>query len=325
MKIPYDQIAAYLSGKARIQEKAEIEKWLNASDEHRHIYQSLEKEWKFLNEESVPLLPDKEQVWNKIRNRVELPVTAILYSKQTLIKYISLTASVALLLGLLLSFLLTGERSQSAQFTAHTPMGEKAMLTLPDSSRVWLNSGSTLSYSTKSRQRIVHLQGEAFFEVTKNRRKKFVVQTGDVRVQVHGTSFNVTAYDTDPEIAVSLESGSVSLINSKDGNVLAQLSPNQMGLISRSQLSCRVVADDPGITKLWTNNILKIYNNDIYEVVKKLERWYGVDVTLENGNPDSRYTFVVKTESMKELLDLLNKMTPIVYKIEGKEVDIRLK
>lgn len=91
-----------------------------------------------------------------------------------------------------------------------------------------------------------------------------------------------------------------------------------MGLISRSQLSCRVVADDPGITKLWTNNILKIYNNDIYEVVKKLERWYGVDVTLENGNPDSRYTFVVKTESMKELLDLLNKMTPIVYKIEGK-------
>lgn len=325
MKIPYEQIAAYLSGKARAQEKAEVEKWVNSNDEHRRIYQSLEREWKFLNKGSLPLLPDKEQVWKEIRNRIELPVTAVLYSKKILLKYISLTASVALLLGLFLSFLFTGGRSQSAQFTAHTPMGEKAMLTLPDSSRVWLNSGSTLSYSTKSRKRIVHLKGEAFFEVTKNRRKEFVVQTGDVRVQVHGTNFNVTAYDADPEIAVSLESGSVSLINNINGDVLTQLSPNQMGLISRSQLTCRVVADDPGITKLWTNNFLKIYNNDIYEVVKKLERWYGVDVTLENGNPDSRYTFVVKTESMKELLDLLNKMTPIVYKIEGKEVDIRLK
>ena len=325
MKIPYEQIAAYLSGKARAQEKAEVEKWVNSNDEHRRIYQSLEREWKFLNKGSLPLLPDKEQIWKEIRNRIELPVTAVLYSKKILLKYISLTASVALLLGLFLSFLFTGGRSQSAQFTAHTPMGEKAMLTLPDSSRVWLNSGSTLSYSTKSRKRIVHLKGEAFFEVTKNRRKEFVVQTGDVRVQVHGTNFNVTAYDTDPEIAVSLESGSVSLTNNKNGDVLTQLSPNQMGLISRSQLTCRVVADDPGITKLWTNNILKIYNNDIYEVVKKLERWYGVDVTLENGNPDSRYTFVVKTESMKELLDLLNKMTPIVYKIEGKEVAIRLK
>lgn len=325
MKIPYEQIAAYLSGKARAQEKAEVEKWVNSNDEHRRIYQSLEREWKFLNKGSLPLLPDKEQIWKEIRNRIELPVTAVLYSKKILLKYISLTASVALLLGLFLSFLFTGGRSQSAQFTAHTPMGEKAMLTLPDSSRVWLNSGSTLSYSTKSRKRIVHLKGEAFFEVTKNRRKEFVVQTGDVRVQVHGTNFNVTAYDADPEIAVSLESGSVSLINNINGDVLTQLSPNQMGLISRSQLTCRVVADDPGITKLWTNNILKIYNNDIYEVVKKLERWYGVDVTLENGNPDSRYTFVVKTESMKELLDLLNKMTPIVYKIEGKEVDIRLK
>ncbi len=85
MKIPYEQIAAYLSGKARTQEKAEVEKWLNASDEHRHIYQSLEKEWKFLNEEFLPLLPDKEQVWKKIRNRIELPVTAVLYSKQTLL------------------------------------------------------------------------------------------------------------------------------------------------------------------------------------------------------------------------------------------------
>jgi len=71
--------------------------------------------------------------------------------------------------------------------------------------------------------------------------------------------------------------------------------------------------------------MLALWDTTGIEVVKKLERWYGVDVTLENGNPDSRYTFVVKTESMKELLDLLNKMTPIVYKIEGKEVDIRLK
>lgn len=325
MKVPYEQIAAYLSGKALPWEKAEVDEWLAESAEHRALFHSLEKEWKFLNEETPPLLPDKEQTWTKIRKVIDLPVTVASYSKQTLIKYVSLTACIALLFGMAFSFLLNREEGRSQQFTAYTPLGEKALLTLPDSSRVWLNSGSTLTYFTQSRQRIVHLEGEAFFEVTKDTRKAFIVQSGDVNVQVHGTSFNVSAYDTDPDIAVSLESGSVSLLNGKNGVVLTQLHPNQMGRVSRSDLSCSIVADDPGITKLWTNNILKVYDSDIYEVAKRLERWYGVDITLENVNPDSRYTFVVKTESLKELLDLLNKMTPIAYKIEGKEVSIRIK
>lgn len=325
MKIPYEQIAAYLSGKVRTQDKIEVEKWLAESDKHQHIFQSLEKEWKFLKVETPSILPHKEKVWINIRNRINFPVSASMYSKQTLLKYTSIAASIALLMGLFISFLFVSGRSQALQFTAHTPMGEKAIITLPDSSKVWLNSGSRLTYSSKSLRRIVHLEGEAFFEVTKNRLKRFEVHTGDVSVQVHGTSFNVTAYDTDPNISVSLEYGSVSLVNTINGKKLTRLSPNQMGIISRSQLSCRVIADDPEVTKLWTNNILKFYNNDIYEVAKKLERWYGVNITVENGNTDSRYAFVVKTESMKELLDLLNKMTPIIYTIEGKEVHIRLK
>lgn len=324
MKVPYEQIAAYLSGKASSWEKAEVEKWLGESVEHRSLFRSLKKEWRFLKEETPLSLPDKEQIWTKIRGIVDLPVTAVLYSKQVLIKYVSLTGCIALLFGVALSFLFDSGRGDSTQFTAYAPLGEKALLTLPDSSRVWLNSGSTLTYFSKSRQRVAHLEGEAFFEVTKDSRKVFIVQSGDVNVQVHGTSFNVSAYDTDSDIAVSLESGSVSLIDGKNGNVLAKLRPNQMGRISRLNMECSIVADDAGITKLWTNNILKVYDNNIYEVVKKLERWYGVDITLENANPDSRYTFVVKTESMKELLGLLNKMTPIAYKIEGKEVNIRL-
>lgn len=325
MKIPYEQIAAYLSGKARTHDKVEVEKWLADSEQHQYIFQSLKKEWKFLKVETPPILPDKEQVWKNIRNRINFPVSASMYSKQTLLKYTSFAASIALLMGLFISFLFISGKSQTMQFTAHTPMGEKAIITLPDSSKVWLNSGSTLTYSSKSLRRIVHLEGEAFFEVTKKRLKRFEVHTGDVSVQVHGTCFNVTAYDTDPDIAVSLEYGSVSLVNDINGKILTRLSPNQMGIISRSQLSCRVIADDPEVTKLWTNNILKFYNNDIYEVAKKLERWYGVNITVENGNSDSRYAFVVKTESMKELLDLLSKMTPITYTIEGKEVHIRLK
>lgn len=325
MKVPYEQIAAYLRGKASLWEKKEVDEWLEENVEHRSLFRSLGKEWKFLKEEVPVSLPDKEQIWTKIGKIIDLPVTAVVYSKQALIKYVSLTACIALLFGVILSFLFNSEKGNSLQFTAYAPLGEKALLTLPDSSRVWLNSGSTLTYFTKSRQRIAHLEGEAFFEVTKDLRKIFIVQSGDVNVQVHGTSFNVSAYDTDPDIAVSLESGSVSLLNAKNGEMLVQLRPNQMGRISRSDMRCSVIADDAEITKLWTNNILKIYDNNIYEVVKKLERWYGVDITLENANPDSRYTFVIKTESMKELLGLLNKMTPITYKIDGKEVNIRLK
>lgn len=325
MKIPYEEIAGYLKGNCSPSEKAAVEEWINRNPDHQAIFNSLKKEWKYLAEDPVLPAPDRERVWSRIGEAIDYQAPAALYTRKILVKYISLAACIALLLGVELSFLFNRGDHPAMQFTAYAPLGEKAMLTLPDSSRVWLNSGSALTYYARSGERVVRLQGEAFFEVTKDPRKAFIVQSGGVNVQVHGTSFNVSAYESDPDIEVSLEKGSISLINQKNGMVLADLRPNQMAQVSKSDLGCRVIADDAEITKLWTNNILKIYNNDIYEVVKKLERWYGVDIELGNARSDLRYTFVVKTESLRELLDLINKMTPITYKIEGKEVSIRLR
>lgn len=325
IKIPFEQIAMYLNGTASPFVKREVEKWLVESDEHLAIFHSLKNEWVFLKEEISMPLPNKEKVWSGIMQTTGRSAKVVNYSKQILIKYISLTACVALLFGIGFSFLFSSQGSKSFQFTANTPLGEKAMLMLPDSSKVWLNSGSKLTYTAQSKQRIVNLQGEAFFEVKKDHRKAFVVQAGEVNVQVHGTNFNISAYDSDPEIAVSLESGLVSLLERNSGVVLAKLKPNQMGCVSKEDFTCRILPDDPEITKLWTNNILKVYDSNFLDAAKKLERWFGVNITLENVNPDSRYTFVVKTESLKEILDLFNKMTPIAYKIEGKEVNIRMK
>ncbi|WP_294079116.1 FecR domain-containing protein [Proteiniphilum sp. UBA5384] len=325
MEIPYEQIAAFLKGEISTSEKMKLEAWLEDNPRHRAIFYSLEKEWKFLKASPTNKLPDKEQVWAKIQKKIDFPTAATLYTKHTVLKITGIAASIALILGISLSFLINRTEHQSIQFTAFAPLGEKTQLTLPDSSRVWLNSGSTLTYYAHPHQRLISLQGEAFFDVKKNPHKLFIVQSGEISVQVHGTSFNVSAYESDKVISVSLEKGHVSLINQSNGVVLTDLRPNQMAEITKSDLKYRVVADDVETTKLWTKNILKVYNNDIYEVVKKLERWYGVNITLENVTSRPHYTFVVKTESMREFLDLMNRMTPITYKIEGKEVYIQLK
>lgn len=325
MEIPYEQIAAFLKGEISTSEKMKLEAWLEDNPRHRAIFYSLEKEWKFLKASPTNKLPDKEQIWTKIQKKIDFPTAASLYTKHTVLKITGIAASIALILGISLSFLINRTEHQSIQFTAFAPLGEKTQLTLPDSSLVWLNSGSTLTYYAHPHQRLVSLQGEAFFDVKKNPHKLFIVQSGEINVQVHGTSFNVSAYESDKVISVSLEKGHVSLINQSNGVVLTDLRPNQMAEISKSDLKYRVVADDVETTKLWTKNILKVYNNDIYEVVKKLERWYGVNITLENVTSRPHYTFVVKTESMREFLDLMNRMTPITYKIEGKEVYIQLK
>lgn len=332
-QIPYELLAKFLSLQCSRAEQEQVDRWMNENPEHPLLLDKLKEQWKAIQiDTSDYVILDKTMTWEKIQNRIRHKVRQVpLYTRRLLIRVSSVAAVVALILGFSLSFLFynPGESWQASQFqnVIMAPPGQKTQLLLPDSTQVWLNSGSRLSYNYQysTHARIVSLEGEAFFDVRKDTQYPFVVKTGAVDVKVLGTAFNVSAYADEENIQVALLRGKVSLLSEDGQDFLTYLSPDQIATVSRKNLSCQVEACDAEIESSWHYNLLKFDGTSVDEVWKKLGRWYGVDITLSNVNPVQTYWFTIKTESLTELLEMIDKITPIEYKLNGKEVTIRYK
>ncbi len=332
-QIPYELLAKYLSRQCTLSEREKVNHWLNEDSEHRLLLNKLQQQWEGVRvNASSYVIPDKVEVWGKIQDRIRHKVKQVpLYSRSLLIRISGIAAAIALILGFSLSFLFNSQKDswQASQFenVIMAPSGQKTQLVLPDGTLVWLNSGSRLSYNYQysTHDRIVNLEGEAFFDVKKDTQYPFIVKTGTVDVKVHGTAFNVSAYTDEEAIKVALLRGKVSLLSAENQNLLTYLSPDQEAIVSKKSLSCRVESCDAEIEASWHHNLLKFDGDPVEEVWKKLGRWYGVDITLSNVDVSKSYWFTIKTESLTELLEMINKISPIEYKLDGKEVTIRYK
>lgn len=332
-QIPYELLAKYLSRQCTQAELEEVNRWLNEDAEHPLLQEKLKRQWEAVQvDTSAFVIPDKAAVWNKVQARIRDKVKQVpMYSRSLLIRVSSVAAVIALVLGFSLSFLLNGQKEswQASQFenVVMAPPGQKTQLVLPDGTLVWLNSGSRLSYNYQysTQDRVVNLEGEAFFDVKKDTQYPFIVKAGAVDVKVHGTAFNVSAYEDEENIMVALLRGKVSLLSADSQQLLTYLSPDQIAAVSKNNLSCQVTLCDAETESSWHHNLLKFDGTPAKEVWKKLERWYGVDIALSNVSPSQAYWFTIKTESLTELLEMINKITPIEYKLDGKEVTIRYK
>lgn len=227
--------------------------------------------------------------------------------------------AVALLIPLLTVsiFLFVSNNSEPIQFAEIiAPKGEKAQFVLPDGSTGYLNSGSTLRYAYPfMKKRLVTLNGEAFFDVEHNS-TEFIVQANELKVIVHGTRFNVCAYEDDPEIKTTLEKGSVSVIRNADSNGL-KLGPGQQATFVKADHGMYFKKVDVDLYVSWKDNMLRVHNAPFIDVVKKMERWYDVKIILEeNLKYTQRYTMTIKTESLREMLDLMIVTTPMKYEIK---------
>lgn len=331
MKIPYELIAKYIRNECSSEEIHTVEKWMNSSAENRQMFLDLKSEWKYLENSSPEIIPDKEEMWDAIIRRLDSSFNSPsgINFRRRLIAVAAIAASVALFFSIggtiLYQHIFKTQTFETGVTEVRCPGGQKAQVFLPDGTSVWLNSGTSLKYDAvrfNQEERKVELSGEAFFEVTKNPKKKFTVNASGLNVQVLGTSFDVSAYGDDPSVKVSLLTGSVSLFLQHSGESLGLLSPNQMAIVDKKSMGSNIVPDDAALTSLWIQNTLRIYGEDILSVSKKLERWYGVKIHIQNPDLKPRYSFVVKTESLRELFQLLNKITPMKYTIEGEEVNI---
>ncbi len=314
-----------LKGEVSTEESQIIDKWIKESPENQKLYNELWSAFQLTSPDVELFIPDKEIAWANISNKISVPL-----KRRSLIIQLSSIAAAAViffLIGFAIRYSTTEKLPSSflnQYSTVVVPEGQKSMIILPDGSQVWLNSGTVLKYksSFNSQIREVEITGEGYFEVTKDNSRKFRVNTGKVSVEVYGTAFNIRNYKEDKKLEVTVERGRVGLV--KEGNKLTELTKGGQALINEGSDEMLLSNVKVDVVTAWRNNELIFNATPLEELTKYLERWYGVNITIEEKmKKKHNYTFKVKTESLRELLELLKVITPLQYKIDGKNVTIR--
>jgi transmembrane sensor len=265
-----------------------------------------------------------QHVLNQIHFHINTSSAKPVFRKQILTVYYRIAA--VLLIPLLIGgiYLTTQNINKKETFAEIiAPQGSRVQFTLPDGTKGYLNGGSQLKYPANfSGERKVKLNGEGYFEVVKDSRHPFLVQTKHVDVKVLGTKFDVCAYEADQKVYTTLEEGSVQLFN-KTGKTLTMLNPGEQNIINTNKGEMQNIRVNTMLYTSWKDEMMRFDNSPFNEVVTKMERWYGVSIILDKSLKYSEnYTFTVRTESLRELLGLLAITTPMSYKIENDTVMI---
>jgi len=280
-----------------------------------------------------PEIPKEEfsGILDKIHHRINLEPDYRLKGKRKRIFFAGMKIAAVLIVGLLLGFSFQYlKKTKPVYYTSIAPKGSISQVILPDSTIVFLNAGSQIKYKEelKKNKREVFLDGEAWFNVTKNKKKPFVVHTSFYDVNVLGTKFNVRAYKTDQEIVTTLESGSV-LVSSPENFISFEnvnLSPGEQLVYNLQNRSIEIKEVNTRLFTSWKDNKIIFINMNLKEVIVLLERKFGVDIEItDNVILDYHYDGTIKDETILEVLDLLKETLPVKYSIKGQLIVITKK
>lgn len=208
------------------------------------------------------------------------------------------------------------------------PYGKTFVVTLSDGTVVNMNAGSSLKYPVqfiKGHNREVVLEGEAFFDVTKDKKHPFIVKTRGMDVKVLGTKFNVSSYKEEADINTVLVEGSVSLSSEAKPNEKTMLVPGEKGTWNNQKTAIAVEKVDTRIYTEWMTGELVFRKTAFKDIIIKLERSYNV--TIENNKKellDKKFnaSFNKNIENIDEVLTAMGKIQSFSFKKEGKRITI---
>lgn len=235
------------------------------------------------------------------------------------------STSIRYLDGTLLSKLAYSENKTLPEgMTVRTPIGKQFKIILEDNTNVLLNAASSLSClrAFPKDKRQVHLEGEGFFEVTKDASRPFSVITRSQEVSVLGTSFCVSAFSEDAVVKTTLLSGSVRVKPVKPSLAEVVLMPGeQTVLFDDGVLSKEVV--DVNSELSWIDGSFSFQSEDIHSVMRKLQRWYNVEVNYVGKPVNERYSGIIpRFENISKVLEMLEKTKSVHFKIEERRITV---
>jgi transmembrane sensor len=205
--------------------------------------------------------------------------------------------------------------------TIETPKGGQYQINLPDGTKVWLNAASSLSYPARfsGQQRRVILKGEAYFEVAKNKKMPFIVNSERQNIEVLGTHFNVNAYADEQTTKTTLAEGSVKVSLTNNSGDTQILTPGQQAVVDR-QIKVRSVDVEEALA--WKEGIFMFNNENLESILRKVSRWYNVDIEFQQ-NELRKKSFngtVSRFDRVSQILKTLELTESVHFKIEGRKI-----
>ncbi|MEJ2884306.1 FecR family protein [Pedobacter sp. GR22-6] len=206
--------------------------------------------------------------------------------------------------------------------TLRTPKGGQYQIDLPDGTRVWLNSASSLKFPTafSDVERRVEVSGEVYFEVAVNKKKPFKVASAGQTVVVLGTHFNVNAYPEERLIRTSLLEGSVKVISERKS---VTIKPGQQTVFDTQTQETTVQDMDADAVLAWQKGYFQFNNEDIRSIMRKLSRWYDIEVEYSDKFIDQRFNgSVSRFEEAAKVLRMLEYTGTVHFKTKGRRVTV---
>lgn len=258
---------------------------------------------------------------NSRKQEAPIPSTPRIKIRQS-IRY---AASAAVIIAVSVSmYLFTNKNKEQEEIkicNISIPAGEKKEIKLPDESDIYINSASTLKYPETFEQdrRVVELAGEAFFKITPDKARPFVINTGQISIKVLGTSFNVRSYSEDEWIGVTVSTGTVS-VSIFDENSSIQLSPNEELWINKKNRFFQKSKKDILQASSWRDGYLYFDKAPIKDVINTLNRKYAVNIALERPREEYTITGEHDNKSLQSVLESICFITKLKLKKHGDNI-----
>lgn len=217
-----------------------------------------------------------------------------------------------------------GDGEDSLVYNVHT--GVKGLVDLPDGSKVWLNSGSSVRCPARFArdQRDVVLEGEGYFIVKGDPEWPMLVRTKrNITVKVTGTEFNLSSYENDSEFKLTLVKGNVTILNSNNNTETVVTPMEEIVIPDRASIRQHKQQADIHVSTAWKEGFLLFDNTPMEQVIKRMERWYGVSFIIKDSSIlNNNFTAEFKSESLSQVLDFIRKSSFIGYKIDETTVTL---
>ena len=322
----------YLTGSLSDEKKEQLEHWINSDPVNRQMFDLFREHWNtpestthVLNQEEV-----KHQIWDKLSGTSQ-PQIAAHWNGNWALKIAAVLMVIAVSLFAVSRLV---EPSQLADqpvvslVSKTNPPGRKSTINLTDGTQVTLNAGSEIKFYERfsDTARVVWLQGEAYFDVAHQSERPFFVFTEDIRIQVLGTSFNVRNFPELSDIQVSLSTGRLSVKSNDDRQMAPQLLDpgEQISFLKSTREFSEVEGFDPVEVEGWKDGIIYFRKASFEEIVVKLERWYGVEISTKNTPVSSvRFTGHFESENLDNVLTSIGFVFDFVHSIDNKQVIVQ--
>ncbi|WP_163326236.1 FecR family protein [Draconibacterium mangrovi] len=316
-------IIDYITGNLDADVKRVVIDEIRKDDEQIAFYKKLKIAWALFSSTKKMADYDIERSYKQLQKKIEKEKVRERYlSIGEVFKYAAIFIAV---LGIPLFFYLNRQTEQtvsSVQEFKYTSVvadnGQTSKILLPDSSVVWLNSGTKLTYNNgySFDNRDLVLEGQAYFSVTRNEMLPLTVACSEIKVKVLGTKFDVNAYPGSNEIDVVLESGQVELLNSNVESFSLKMEPGERVRYDLKSDEFKVDHIDTEDFTNWKEGYLIFADSPMVEVIEKLERKFDVDIEVKNNTVyKSVFNARFKDEELSEILEYIEYSCSIKYKV----------